>query len=115
MPRVAKLVCALYGSFGAAADPDLGPWRRVRFGGRVVERPPASVEVALAVPERAHQPDRLVGASAATPELDAHELEFVFVPTHPDAEREASAGEFLESRGLLGEVHRIVQRHEHDR
>src|SRR5712691_663731 len=115
MPRVAEFACSPYGSLGAAADPDLGPWGRVRFRGRVVERPPASVEVALAVPEGAHQPDRLVGASAATLELDTHELEFVFMPAHPDPEREPSAEEFLESRDLLGEVHRVVQRHEHDR
>ncbi len=37
------------------------------------------------------------------------------VPAHPDAEREAAAGELLQRRDLLRQVHRVVQRHEHDR
>jgi len=56
-----------------------------------LERPVLPLEVALAAPERAHQPDRLVGTPAAALELDAHEVELVLVPAHPDAEREAAA------------------------
>ena len=72
-------------------------------------------EVALAVPERAHQPDLLVGSPTAALELDAHEVELVLVPAHPDAERETAARELLQRRDLLRQVHRVVQRHEHDR
>src|SRR2546429_7386518 len=94
MPRVAQLKRPPDGALGAAADPDLRLPRRVRLGHRVVERPVLPVEVALAVPERPHQADRLVGAPAAAPELDAHELELVSVPAHPDPDRKATAGKF---------------------
>ena len=80
-----------------------------------MERPELALEVALAAPERPHQPDRLVGAAAAALERDAHEVELVAVPADADAEREAAAGELLQRRDLLREVHRVVQRQEHDR
>src|SRR6266536_1955101 len=57
-------------------------------------------------------PRRHVGQAL---ELDADEVELVLVPAHPDAEREAAAGELLQRRDLLRQVHRVVQRHEHDR
>jgi carbon-monoxide dehydrogenase large subunit len=39
MPYVAQFACAPYRPLVAAADPDLGLWRRQWFRGRVVERP----------------------------------------------------------------------------
>src|SRR5712691_11653082 len=80
MPRVAQLERPPDRTLRAAADPDLGLRRRVRFGGRVVERPVLPFEIALAVPEGAQQPDRLVGTLAAALELDIHEVELVLVP-----------------------------------
>src|SRR5712691_1875069 len=115
MPSVPELLRAPYGARGTAPDPDFGLWRWMRLGGRVVERPVLPVEVAFAAPERAHQPDRLVGAAVTAVELDSHEVELVLVPTHPDTERETSAGELLKRRDLFRQVHRVVQRHEHDR
>ena len=59
-----------------------------------------------------------IASSARRPrpvELDAHEIELVLVPAHPDTEREAAAGELLQRRDLFRQVHRVVQRHEHDR
>jgi PPOX class probable F420-dependent enzyme len=99
----------------AAADPDLRLRRGMRLGGRVLVRPVAALEQALAAPERAHEPDRLVGAPAASLEVDAHEVVLIPVPVHPDAEREAAARELLERRHLLRKVERVVQRHEHNR
>jgi PPOX class probable F420-dependent enzyme len=74
-----------------------------------------AVEVPLAAPEGAHDPDRLVPAPAAALERDAHEAELVLVPAHAEAERHAAAGELLERRGLLREMDRVVQRNEDDR
>src|SRR5262249_23075044 len=51
----------------------------------------------------------------ASRERHAHEPELVSVPAHADAEPEAPAAQLLQRRHLLGEVHRVVQRHEHDR
>src|SRR2546422_8505847 len=115
MPDVAELARPPDRALGAAADPDLRLRRRVWLRRRVLERPPASLEFALPVPEGPHHADRLVAAPAAPFELDADEVELVFVPAHPDAEDEAAAGELLQRRDLLSEVHRVVQRHEHDR
>src|SRR5438105_15116877 len=115
MPRVAELPRAPDRRWGAAADPDLGRRGGQRLGGRVVEGPVLAVEVPPALPERPHEPDRLVAAPAAALELDAHEIELVGVPAHADAEREAAAGELLERGGLLRQVHRVVQRDEDDR
>src|SRR5437870_2603094 len=115
MPRVAELAGAADRAIRAAAHPDLRLPRRLRLEGRVVERPPLPLEVALAVPERAHQANRLVGAPAAALELDADKVELVLVPAHPDAEGEAAPGELLQRRDLLREVHRVVQWDEHDR
>src|SRR3989442_9967851 len=108
MPRVAELEGAPDRALGAAADPDLRLTRRTRLGGRVVKRPVASLEVALAAPHGAQQPDRLVGPPAATLEFDAHELELVAVPSHADAQREPAAGELLQRGDLLRQVHGVV-------
>jgi PPOX class probable F420-dependent enzyme len=115
MPGIAQFERAPYGSLRTAANPDLGLRRGVRLRGRVVEGPVLPLEVVFAVPESAHQPERLVGAAAAALELDAHELELVLVPAHPDTEREAATRELLQRGDLLCQVHRVVQRHEHDR
>src|SRR6266536_2569938 len=115
MPGVAELARAPNRAVGAAADPDLGLWRGVRFGGRVIERPILPLEIVFAVPERADEPDRLIRTPAAAFELDAHELELVFVPAHPDAEREAAARELLQRGDFLRQVHRVVQGQEHYR
>src|SRR6266571_2573404 len=85
MPRVPEFARAAHGTIGAAADPDLRLRSRVRLRGGVVERPVATLEVLFAVPERAHQPNRLVGAAATAFELDAHEVELVPVPAHAGA------------------------------
>src|ERR671936_3008680 len=87
MPYVAELAGAADRALGAAADPDLGLPFRVGVGGRVVERPVVAFEVALAVPQRPHQPDRLVAPPAAALERDAHEVELVAMPAHADADR----------------------------
>src|SRR5882724_9919311 len=84
MPRIAQFERTPDRAVRAASDPDLRLRRRVRLRGRVVERPVLPLEVALAVPERTHQPDRLVGSPAAAFELDAHEVELVSMPAHPD-------------------------------
>src|SRR4051812_38202568 len=103
MPDVAELPRPAQGPPGAAADPDLRLLRRQRLGRRIVERPVLALEVVLTVPERAHQPDRLVRAAATARELDAHEVVLVLVPAHADAERETAAAQLLERRNLLGE------------
>src|SRR5712691_5700164 len=88
MPGVAQFERPPDRALRAAADPDLRLRRLVRLGGRVVERPVLPFESALAVPERAQQPDRLVGSPAAALERNANEAELVLVPAHPDPERE---------------------------
>src|SRR5205085_12261201 len=93
MPGVSKLPCAANRTRRAAADPDLGLTRRHRCEGRVVEGPELAVEVALAAPQRTHDPDRLVAAATATLERHAHEVVLILVPAHSHAEREATAGE----------------------
>jgi PPOX class probable F420-dependent enzyme len=115
MPGVAELARAPNRAVGAAADPDLRPWGGLRLGGRLTERPPPPLEVPLAAPDGAHYPDRLIAAGSATFELDAHEVELVPVPAHADAKRETAARELLQRRDLLRQVHRVVERHEHDR
>src|SRR5712691_7009294 len=115
MPDVAELACPAHGLLGAAADPDLRPRRWVRLGSGVVERPQPAVEVALAVPERTHQPDRLVATATAALERNAHEVELVLVTAHAHTELDAAVRELLQGRHLLGQVHRVVQRHEYDR
>src|SRR5438132_1677101 len=87
----------------------------MRLGRRVVKRPELTVEILLAAPQSAHQPDRLVGTPPAAAKLDAHEPVLVLVPADPNAQREAAARELLQGRDLLREMHRVVQRHEHDR
>ena len=87
----------------------------MRLRGRILERPELTLEVALAVPEGAHEADFLVGTTTAARERHAHEVELVLVPAHADPEREAAARELLQSRDLLRQVHWVVQRHEHDR
>src|SRR5207253_1636053 len=84
----------------AATDPDLRLLRGMRLGGRVVERPEVPVEVALALPERAHQPDPLVGTPAAALELDAHEVELVPVPAHPESELLGCLGDAADPVGI---------------
>src|SRR6266545_371324 len=96
MPGVSQFERPPDRALRAAAHPDLRHRRRVRLGRRLMERPVLPVEVALAIPERAHQPNRLVGTPAAALEVDAHEVELILVPAHPDAEREATAGELLQ-------------------
>src|SRR5438105_3145120 len=115
MPGVTELARTPDRTRRGAAHPDLRALRRTRLGCRVVEGPVFAVEVPLAVPERAHQPDRLVGAAATALELDTHEVELVLVPAHPDSEGQASSGKLLDGRDLLRELHRVVERHEHDR
>src|SRR5439155_26855527 len=115
MPPAPQLARPANRTLRAAAAADLRLRCGVRLRGRLVERRELALEVALAAPERAHQPDRLVGRPAAALELYAHELERVPVAAHPDAEREAAAGELLQRRDLLRQMHRVVQRHEHDR
>src|SRR6266540_3209367 len=115
MPHVAELERAPDRRRRAAADPDLRLRRRMRLRGRVVERPELAFEIALAAPERTHQPDRLVPAAAAALERHAHEVVLVLVPAHADAEVEAAAAELLQRRHLLRQVHGVVQRDEDDR
>src|SRR5262245_56914738 len=109
MARVSQLPRPTESPLGTAADPDLGLWRGVRLGRCVPVRPVAPLERRLARPERAHQPDGLVGAAAAPLERETHELELVAVPAHADPEREASAGDLLQRRDLFCEVERIVE------
>src|SRR5919198_143776 len=87
----------------------------MRLGSRVVERPELTLEVACPAPERAHQAERLVRAPAALPERHAHEAVLVLVPADADPEVEAAAAQLLQRGDLLRQVHRVVQRHEHDR
>src|SRR5207248_11456165 len=115
MPHVSELARATQRTLGAAADPDLGLLRRYRLRRRVLERPALAVEARLPVPQRTHQADRLVRATAAALELDAHEVVFVLVPAHPHAEREPAVRELLQRRRLLRQVHGTVERYEHDR
>src|SRR3989442_10452041 len=89
MPRVAQLERPPDRALRAAAGPDLRLRRWVRLRGRFMERPVLAFEVPLALPERTHQPDRLVGSPAAVLELNTHEVELVLVPAHADSEREA--------------------------
>src|SRR5207302_8121772 len=96
MPDVTELLSPADCMLRAAPDPDLRQRRRVRLGRRIVERPVLAVEVLVAAPEGAHQPDRLVGAAASALERHAHEVVFVLVPAHPDAEMEAAAAELLQ-------------------
>src|SRR6266540_6199365 len=96
MPHVPQLERPPDRTLRAATDPDLRLRGRVRLRGHALERPVLPFEVALAVPERAHQPDRLVGTPAAALKRNAHVVELVLVPAHPDAEREAAAGELLQ-------------------
>src|SRR4051812_12264867 len=115
MPDVPELACTPERARRAAADPDLRRRRRQWIGSRITERPVLTLEPALAAPQRAHQPDRLVPAPAAPCELDTHELVLSLVPAHADADDRASAGKLLQRCGLLREVERVVQRQDHNR
>src|SRR5919201_4566312 len=115
MPCIAELERSPDGALRAAADPDLRLHGWAWLEGRIVERPELALEVALAAPQRAHQADRLVRTSPTARERNTHEVVFVLVPAHPDAEREAAAAQLLHCRDLLRQVHRVVERNEHDR
>src|SRR5437773_11488743 len=91
VPNVAQLARAANRPRRAPADPDLRLRRRMRLGGRVGEGPELALEVMSAAPERAHQPDALVGAPAAFLEGHAHEPVLVLVPADADPEPEAAA------------------------
>src|SRR5213593_210174 len=108
MPRITELACATQRTLGAPADPDLRDRRRVRLRGRIVERPELALEVAFALPQCAHQPDRLVRAPAAALERHAHEVELLLVPAHAAAEREPPAGELLQRCDLFRQMNRVV-------
>src|SRR4051812_44668020 len=116
MPYVAEFARAPDRALRAAADPDLGHRRRLRLRGHAAERPALALVFARAAPEGLHDAERLVAAPAAALERDAHRLVLRRMPAHADAEREEpAAGQLLQRRRLLRQVHRMVQCDECDR
>src|SRR5262249_10873276 len=95
MPDVAQLARSPNRPRRAPPDPELGLRRGVRLGRRIVKRPELALEGLFTTPERAHQPDGLVGAAAPSFKGNAHEPELVSVPAHADAEAEAAAAQLL--------------------
>jgi len=74
-----------------------------------------AVEVDLRVaPVRAQQPDGLVHAGAACPEILAKRLVLGFLPPHADAQAHASARQRVERAHLLGHQRRMpLRQHQH--
>ncbi len=97
----------------AATDHDRRhPVRRFRkpFEARRVDVCPVELDEPVAE-ELADQGDRLLEAIEAHPRpipLDAHRLVLPLEPSGPEAQFEASAGEEVERRELLGEHHRLA-------
>ena len=75
--------------------------------GRVVRRP-------LLAPQRLAHLERVVEQAAAPVEVEAGGVVLLALPTHADAEVEASAGEHVEGGGRLGEDDRTPQRRDED-
>src|SRR5207237_10364290 len=83
------------GGLRHAADPDRQPasLRRLRLHGDRRHGIAWAVEVDLRVaPVRAQQPDGLVHAGAACPEILAERLVLGFLPAHADAQPHAPTG-----------------------
>src|SRR5205814_2416804 len=97
VPHVAELARA---AERAPAYPDLRRRLRQWARCRALERPELAGERRLAAPKRAHEPDRLVGASPTLAERDAEEAELVLVPADPDSELQPPARDLLQRRGL---------------
>ena len=69
----------------------------------------------LALEQRQHDVEHLVGPPAALRLVDADGLVLGLVPADAGAEDHPVVGQELERRQLLGQEHRVAQRHDQDR
>ena len=101
---------------GAATDPDFRAPGCRRLDEEIVDRVVGAViRHGLALEERHDDVEHLVGSLAALGLSDAYGRIFRLVPADTSTEDDPVVGQELERRELLGEDHRVAQRHDEDR